>query len=310
MELAIRNNLDVNMGETIYYVNTGKSKSQADVKKVTHYYKNDGLFGDKVDCKVALEKEWKHDDVDGKLADAKNRLSLTEWVKKHHSDITIEEEVILNCQLVPREVIDSENDILCEDGQEYNVPKYIDMFNKRITPLLVCFNPEIRNKILITDPEKRQYFTYEQCELCSGFPNKEGDQDTYAQLMTMEDKEIEFWMRHPEWRAPYLEECEMDWDKIVEDYKERKRREKELGIEKFRNKWNEVINNMSADMLEDFEEGILPPSLSAIIELDPKIGAFVAKDYPDIIIGTIYDVYDAIEETADDEEEFDAESEA
>jgi hypothetical protein len=181
------------------------------------------------------------------------------------------------------------------------------MFNKSITPLLVCFNHDIRNKILITNPEDRPYFTYAQCELCSGFPNKEGDQDTYEQLMTMEDKEIAFWLRHPEWEPPYLKECNMDWDKIVSDYNERMQREKELGIEKFRNKWNEVVSNMTADMLEDFENGILPASLSSIIEFDPKIGAFVAKDYPDIIIGTIYDVYDSLEENSEYDEQADAE---
>ena len=302
MELAIANNIEVNMGETLYYVNTGKSKSQADVKKVTHFYKSDGLFGETKDFKVSLEKEWKVDSVDGKLADEKNKLSLIEWVKKHHPEITIEDEIILNCQLIPREVIDSENDILCGEGEEYNVPKYIDMFNKRITPLLVCFNPEIRNKILVTDPEKRQYFTYEQCELCSGFPNKEGDQDTYEQLMTMEDKEIAFWLKHPEWEPPFLKECEMDWDKIVADYHYRKQREKELGIELVRNKFNEVINNMTSEMFEDFEGGVLPNTLTPIIDVDPKTGNFVSKEYPDIVIGTIYDVYDAMEDKFDEEE--------
>ena len=61
MELAIRENLNVNMGETIYYINTGKSKSHPDVKKVTHYYGVDGLFNDKKDFKVTLEKEYKKD---------------------------------------------------------------------------------------------------------------------------------------------------------------------------------------------------------------------------------------------------------
>ena len=33
-----KDNIKVDMGDTLYYINTGKSKSQADVKKVTHYY--------------------------------------------------------------------------------------------------------------------------------------------------------------------------------------------------------------------------------------------------------------------------------
>ena len=302
MELVIKENIDVAMGETVYYVNTGKSKSQADVKKVTHYYKDDGLFGDKKDFKVALEKEWKQDTVDGRLAEASKKLSLTEWVKKHHPEVKIEEEIILNCKLVPRNIIDSENDYLCEEGEEYNVAKYISMFNSRITPLLVCFHPDIRNKILITNPEDKSYFTYEECELCSGFPNKESDQDTYEQLMTMDDKEIRFWKNHPQWKIPFLKECNMDWDKIVADYDERMKREKELGIERIREKVELFLANMTPDMIEDLEDGVLSPELLKIVDVDPKTGNLVSKEYPDIVIVHIYDLYDKLEEAIDEEQ--------
>lgn len=302
MELVIKENIDVAMGETVYYVNTGKSKSQADVKKVTHYYKDEGLFGDKKDFKVALEKEWKQDTVDGRLAEASKKLSLTEWVKRHHPEVKVEEEIILNCKLVPRNIIDSENDYLCEEGEEYNVAKYISMFNSRITPLLVCFHPDIRNKILITNPEDKSYFTYEECELCSGFPNKESDQDTYEQLMTMDDKEIRFWKSHPQWKIPFLKECNMDWDKIVADYDERMKREKELGIERIRERVELFLANMTPDMIEDLEDGVLSPELLKIVDVDPKTGNLVSKEYPDIVIVHIYDLYDKLEEAIEEEQ--------
>ena len=308
MELVMKNNMEVHMGETIYYINTGKSKSQADVKKVTHYYGTDGLFGDKKEMKTSLEKVWKKDTIDGKLAPEKSKLVFNDWVKKHHPEISIEEEIILNCQIVPQSVIDSEVDVLCEDGQEYNVPKYVEMFNKRITPLLVCFHPDIRSRILVSNPDDRQYFTSEECELCSGFPNKLSDQDTYEQLMTMEDKEIRFWEKHPEWKIPFLDECEMNWDNILTDYHERMQREKELGIDKIRTKFNEVIENLSSTDVDNFEDGELPSSLSNIITVDPVTGNFVAIDYPDIVIGTIYDIFDAIENKANDAELFGEES--
>ena len=304
MELVLKNNMDVHMGETIYYINTGKSKSQADVKKVTHYYAKDGLFNEKKDIKVTLEKVWKKDNIDGKLAPLSNKLSFNEWVKKHHPEIIIEDEIILNCQIVPQSVIDSEVDILCEDGQEYNVPKYVEMFNKRITPLLVCFHPDIRNRILISNPDDRQYFTSEECELCSGFPNKIGDQDTYEQLMTMEDKEIRFWAKHPEWKIPFLSDCEMNWDDIINDYNERMEREKRLGIDLIREKFNLVIMCMTPSDIEKFEDGELPANLIDIIVVDPQNGSFVAKDYPDIVIGTLYDIFDAIEQRANEMELF------
>lgn len=296
MELAIRDNLNVHMGETIYYINTGKSKSHADVKKVTHYYMTDGLFNEKRDSRVMLEKEYKKDTVDGKLAPKESKLDFKEWVRLHHPEVTIEDEIILNCRVVPVEVVDSENDVFCAEGEEYNAPKYIEMFNKRITPLLVCFHPDTRSRILINNPDDRQYFTAEECELCSGYPNKPSDQDTYEQLMTMEDKEIRFWKAHPEWEIPYLKECGMDWDKIVADYDARMAREKELGIEAVRAKFDEVIHGMSGSDFDDFEDGVLPSSLNSIIMVDPVTGSFVSKDYPDIVIGTIYDVFDAKEE--------------
>jgi hypothetical protein len=296
MELALRENLDVHMGETIYYINTGKSKSQADVKKVTHYYYFDAEENEKKDMRVALEKEWKTNNIDGKLAPKNVKLSLGDFVRKHHPEITIEDEIILNCRLIPTEVIESEVDVYCEDGEEYNVPKYVEQFNKRITPLLVCFHPDIRSKILITNPENRPYFTEEECELCSGFPNKESDQDTYEQLMTMEDKEIRFWLNHPEWKIPFLEECGMNWEDIKSDYEYRMMREKQLGINAIRERFDIALENMSSSDFENFEDGELPSSLTDIIMVDPKTGNFVSKEYPDIVIGTIYDVFDAREE--------------
>jgi hypothetical protein len=254
--------------------------------------------------KTSLEKVWKKDNIDGKLAPERNQLAFNDWVKKHYPEISIEEEIILNCQIVPQSVIDSEADILCEDGHEYNVPKYVEMFNKRITPLLVCFHPDIRSRILVSNPDDRQYFTSEECELCSGFPNKLSDQDTYEQLMTMEDKEIRFWEKHPEWKIPFLDECDMNWDDIYSDYIERMEREKELGINEVRNKFNEVIHSMSASDIENFEDGDLPASLNSIIIVDPQTGNFVSKMYPDIIIGTIYDIFDAIEDKVNEQELF------
>ena len=295
MELALKNNLNVNMGETIYYINTGKSKSQADVKKVTHYYTTDTTTQERKDNKSALEKEWKKDTVDGKLAPEGKKLPLNDFVKKRHPEIDIEDEIILNCNLVPREIIDSEDEHFCKEGQEYNVPKYIEQFNKRITPLLVCFKPEIRSKILVKEPNQRQYFTSDQCELCSGFPNKESDQDTFEELMTMDDKEIKFWKEHPEWKIPFLEECGMDWDEIVKDYDERMEREKALGIDIVKKKFFDVISSMSYEDFEKFEDGELPSSLSSIIEVDPVTGKFISKKYNDIVIGTINDVLDAKE---------------
>ena len=293
MELAIREGLKVDLGETLYFINTGTKKSHSDVKRVTSYNVTleDGTVKN---IKSKLDKEWKAAE-DGKNGTTK-KLSFDDWVKKHHREVSIETEIILCCELLPREIVESDNDYFCEEGKEYNVEKYIEQFNKRITPLLVCFSKEIRPLILITNPKDRQYFTDEQSVLVSGQPNKDGDQDTYEQLMTMEDKEIRFWMAHPEWEIPFLKECDMDWEKIKADYIERKEREKQLGIDKIREEYEEILNNLTLDEIDKFEDdGKLPSALEKIVVYDPVTNLLISKDYPDVMIGNMYDILDASE---------------
>ena len=295
MELALKGNLNVHLGETLFYINTGKSKSQSDVKKVTHYYKNEGLFNDKMDVRVALEKEWKAAPV-SKTTEDGIKLSLNDYIKKYHPEVTIEEEIILNAMLLPQEMSESEKEVYCKDvpGMEYNVPKYIGQFNNRIKPLLVCFSKDIRDKILIENPNDRPYFTEDQTKLSSGEPNNEGDQDTFEQLMTMEDKEIKFWKAHPEFKIPFLEECGMNWDEIVKEYDSRKEREKQLGIDLIREKVEQAIEKMTSEEFDAFEEeGEVPASLKKLVDFDPVTSNFIDKTYPDIVILTIYDVLDA-----------------
>jgi hypothetical protein len=59
--------------------------------------------------------------------------------------------------------------------------------------------------------------------------------------------------------------------------------------------YEEVISGMTRDDLEALEEeGKLPSKLEKIIDVDPVTGNFVSKDYPEIVIGTISDIFDAI----------------
>lgn len=295
MELALKNNLKVDMGDTLYYVNTGTSKSHADVKKITHYYlTTNDVFGEDIrkDMRTVFEKEHKKYKKENP---ANNTITLDEFVEKFHPEVVKEDEIVLNAMLLPREVIDSNDDIYCKDGEEYNAPKYIDIFNKRIKGLLVCFKKDIRDKILITNPENRPVFMPSEMELCSGDPNKISDQDTYEALMTMEDKEIRFWAAHPEFDIPFLSECNMDWEEIHTEYKERMEREKELGIDNVRKIYEEVLNSLTLTDIEKIEEeGILPSKLEKIIDIDPVTGSFVSKEYPDIVIGGIGDIIDAV----------------
>jgi DNA polymerase elongation subunit (family B) len=133
MELAIKNGVQVNLGDTIYYINNGTKKSHGDVKE----------------------------DKNGQIY----------------------------AQLVDSEIIEKNLNTL----GEYNVDKYLDMFNKRIKGLLIVFNKNVRDRILITDPTKKELWMRSELKLVNNQPNYEKDQDTIEELFSPSDNEIEFW---------------------------------------------------------------------------------------------------------------------
>ena len=160
----------------------------------------------------------------------------------------------------------------------------------------MCFSRDIREQIMIDNPKDRKYFTKEQCELVSGEPYKPSDQDTYKQLMTMEDKEIRFWIKY-DMVPPFLEEARMGtWEDIVKDYNERMEREKELGIDVEKQALEEALGKLSITEIEEFmDEGEVPQSILDICVLDPKTFKLMSKNYPDIEIGSLSMIVDAYE---------------
>ena len=81
---------------------------------------------------------------------------------------------------------------------EYNNARYISNFNKRVKPLLVSFEPAIRDNVLKSVDKKgllepREYYTKTQMGLISGIPFAEKDQDTIEDLMKMDEREEIFW---------------------------------------------------------------------------------------------------------------------
>lgn len=268
-ELAIKEGLNPNVSDTIYYINTGTKKGHSDVKRVTHYfYYNEA--GEKIEITKEVEKLFKEGYDEKRLDTAKRVFGNTAFD---------EDEIILNCKLVPSDIVDSEEDKLCSDyeGLEYNVEKYIDQFNKRITPLLVCFHPDIRNKILINDPKDKMFFTEAQSKLVSGYPNKPEDQDTFEVLMTPERKEIEFWVSINE-TPPFVKECNIDWDKLVKEYKDEVNAENDELFRIENKKYLDALNNLTDDDIEAFEtEYKLPSSISSIMTLGSDMRLYFKK---------------------------------
>lgn len=111
-------------------------------------------------------------------------------LKASHGDVQKKGvDIILNAYLLENKAIE-ENPNMTGD---YNVPRAIATFNKRIEPLLIVFGDEIRDNLLVDSPEKRGLFTKSQCELINGKPFEEGDQDTIEELLTISEMENKFW---------------------------------------------------------------------------------------------------------------------
>ena len=156
MELVMLNNYPAGLGETIYYVNNGTKKSSGDVQKISK----------------------------------PSKKAKDEFLAKHGFEMP-DDYLEVNCYMIPEKEI-TENPNMTGD---YNVARYINIFNKRIEPLLCVFKPEIREDILVETPEDRQYFTKNQCDLVNGYPLKEEGQDKFDEVMTLSDSEVLFWNR-------------------------------------------------------------------------------------------------------------------
>ena len=97
--------------------------------------------------------------------------------------------VVLNCYMLDSKELENNPDL----KGEYNIARAITTFNKRIEPLLVVFKDEIRNCLLVLDPEKRGLFTKEQCELINGKPFDESGQDKLEDVLTVSEQEMTYW---------------------------------------------------------------------------------------------------------------------
>lgn len=279
MELALREGMDVTLGDVLYYINTGNSKTQGDLKTINR----------------------------SKLS----KKQLEKYIAEHGGPPTSEITVQLNCKLINPEIVDRDFELIKEvemltkalaqleedpESQEsiqnrideinsllftdeYNVEKYLESFNKKVKPLLVCFQPEIRDRVLlnivkhkdkttkiITEKlQDRLVFTKGECELISGIPFKQADQDSYEELMTMEDKEIKFWDKVN--KVPNYMSVE-EWESIRKDYHERMAIAKAEGIENEKNTLENIFKKLEVgDLNKVITKGVLPIEVFYICDL-------------------------------------------
>jgi DNA polymerase elongation subunit (family B) len=160
MELVIKESLNVSLGDVIYYVNNGTKASHGDVQKVNK-----------------PKKGWNEEQLNLFFTNTKLNPETTESV------------IQLNCYRIDPQELESNPGLT----GEYNIQRAIATFNKRVEPLLVCFKEEVRDNLLVKNPEERPLFTKDQCELINGVPFEDGDQDKLEDVMTISDEEVVFW---------------------------------------------------------------------------------------------------------------------
>jgi DNA polymerase elongation subunit (family B) len=179
MELAIQENLNVNLGDVIMYVNNGNKASQGDVQKMTVKQLKD------LNASNKLFNPNTKDVIDG---------------------------VIVNCYMLDKDILDNNPDMT----GDYNVPRAMVTFNKRIEPLMVVFKDDVRNGLIVNEPDKRGIFTASQCELINGHPLSEGDQDRLKEdVLDITEAELRYWEKRGLDPNYMYELAEEGWDKFI-----------------------------------------------------------------------------------------------
>jgi hypothetical protein len=107
-------------------------------------------------------------------------------------------------------------------------------------------------------------------------PNKPTDQDTYEELMTMEDKEIRFWDSVN--KVPNNMDDNV-WHIIRDDYRQRMIIERENGIKFELDRLDNIFKQMEIDALDDVTEKLILPKEILIIATVNENGYFISRKW-------------------------------
>jgi hypothetical protein len=118
-------------------------------------------------------------------------MYVNNGIKASHGDVQKKGDgVQINCYMLDKDILDNDPNLT----GDYNVPRAITTFNKRIEPLMVVFQDEVRNHLIVDNPQDRGIFTTSQCELINGHPLGEGDQDDLQKdVMDITEPELRYW---------------------------------------------------------------------------------------------------------------------
>ena len=113
--------------------------------------------------------------------------------------------------------------------------------------------------------------------------------------MTPENKEVEFWLKINE-VPPFVKECGIDWDALVEKYKKEKEEENNLLFQEENNKYLEALDTITNEEVDKFEEeGEIPQVLASIVTINSSDMRFYFKKIPNKTPSTGGFVFDDIQ---------------
>ena len=290
MELAIREALDITLGDVLYYINTGSAKSHGDLKTIDKnkmtkkqkeaYFAEHGVYPQpnkvvELNCKLIDPETVERD------------FELVKELNMLKAAIDSLEDDLGRDEMEKR--MEAINNELYTD--EYNVARYLEAFNKKVRPLLVCFHPDIRSKILLdivktkdkvtkktTEKLKeRMIFVHSECGLVCGMPNKVTDQDSYEDLMKMEDKEIRFWDSVD--KVPNNMD-ESEWETIRLDWIERMRIAKIEGIKHEQKSLDEIFKHLEVSEFNHIiNTGELPKVAFMIADISDDFNMLISRKW-------------------------------
>ena len=113
--------------------------------------------------------------------------------------------------------------------------------------------------------------------------------------MTPEKKEIEYWLKINE-LPPFVKECGIDWDALVEKYKKEKEEENNALFQEENQKYLDALEEITNDEVEEFEEeGKLPQVLETLVTLNSADMRLYFKKIPNRTPSTGGYVFDDIQ---------------
>ena len=144
---------------------------------------------------------------------------------KSHGDVSINKKTgMYNSYIITESELKNNPDML----GEYNVARYVNNFNKRVSALLTVFSEKVRNTLIKEKPMDREHYSDSEIELVNF------DRDSIEDFFYLEEKEVKFWnrtgLRPDDIFTEYKCDYELKSQEYYDKYFEIKEKLKSLGV--------------------------------------------------------------------------------